>query len=108
MDVTQNGFEKKIYLCFTYNNHFDAIFTKTHRDNLAVIQCKKRKFDNLKEMKFFKNLFYLALVYELLYDKVFGSGDQVVVARKLLRKSDTIYPKEYMKIKEYDEFGYKF
>ncbi|CAF0761983.1 unnamed protein product [Brachionus calyciflorus] len=84
LDVTQNGFERKVYLCFSYNNHFDAIFTKAHRDNLAVIQ---------------------SLVYELLYDRVFGSGEQVTVARKLLRKSDTIYPKEYMQIKEYDDFG---
>lgn len=28
---------------------------------------------------------------------MFGSGEQVSVARRLLRKSDTIYPKEYMK-----------
>jgi len=27
---------------------------------------------------------------------VFGSGEQVAIARRLLRKSDTIYPKEYM------------
>lgn len=49
-------------------------------------------------------LFYLALVYELLYDRVFGSGEQVSVARKLLRKSDTIYPKEYMKVRELDDY----
>lgn len=41
-----------------------------------------------------------ALVYELLYDKVFGAGEQVSVARRLLRKSDTIYPKEFMDQKE--------
>lgn len=76
VDVTQNGYEKKIYLCYSYNNHFDAIFTKAHRDNLALIQ---------------------SFVYEILYDKVFGSGEQVSVARRLLRKSDTIYPKEYMR-----------
>ena len=50
--------------------------------------------------------FIPALVYELLYDRVFGSGEQVTIARKLLRKSDTIYPKEYMQIKEYDDFGW--
>ena len=76
VDVTQNGYEKKVYLCYSYNNHFDAIFTKVHRDNLALIQ---------------------SFVYEILYDKVFGSGEQVSVARRLLRKSDTIYPKEYMR-----------
>jgi len=76
IDVTQNAYEKKIYLCYSYNNHFDAIFTKTHRDCLALIQ---------------------SFVYEILYDKVFGSGEQVAVARRLLRKSDTIYPKEYMR-----------
>jgi hypothetical protein len=27
---------------------------------------------------------------------VFGAGEQVSVARRLLRKSDTIYPKEFM------------
>jgi hypothetical protein len=77
IDVTQNNFINKIYLCYSYNNHFDAIFTKAHRDRLALIQ---------------------SLVYEILYDKVFGSGEQVTIARRLLRKSDTIYPKEYMKI----------
>lgn len=41
-------------------------------------------------------------MYEVLYDKVFGSGEQVSVARKLLRKSDTIYPKEYMKGSQYE------
>lgn len=46
-----------------------------------------------------------ALVYEILYDRVFGSGDQVALARKLLRKSDTIYPKEYMlKLRELDDY----
>jgi hypothetical protein len=72
VDVTQNNFINKIYLCYSYNNHFDAIFTKAHRDRLALIQ---------------------SLVYEILYDKVFGSGEQVTIARRLLRKSDTIYPK---------------
>ena len=44
------------------------------------------------------------MVYELLYDRVFGAGKQVSVARRLLRKSDTIYPKEFMKDggREYD------
>lgn len=45
------------------------------------------------------------MVYEILYDKVFGSGEQVSIARRLLRKSDTIYPKEYMNIRHLDEFG---
>jgi hypothetical protein len=40
LNVTQNGYEKYINLCYSYNNHFDAIFTKQHRDNLALIQCK--------------------------------------------------------------------
>ena len=46
------------------------------------------------------------MVYEILYDKVFESSEQVSVARKLLRKSDTIYPKEYMRVKHFDDFGY--
>ena len=50
------------------------------------------------------SLIAVALVYEILYDRVFGSGEQVAVARRLLRKSDTIYPKEYMNdVKNYDE-----
>ena len=53
---------------------------------------------------FFFIFYWTALVYEILYDKVFGSGEQVAVARKLLRKSDTIYPKEYMRDKDFGEF----
>jgi hypothetical protein len=45
---------------------------------------------------FLFNIFVIALVYEHLYTSVFGAGEQVAVARRLLRKSDTIYPKEFM------------
>ncbi len=49
-----------------------------------------------------------ALVYEHLYTSVFGAGEQVAVARRLLRKSDTIYPKEFMMKYKNNEFDAEF
>lgn len=39
-NFTNNGFDKKIVLSLTNDNHFDTVYTKQHITNLAFCQCK--------------------------------------------------------------------
>lgn len=38
--ATQNGYERKIMLCFTPDNFYDAVYPKTYIENAGFCQCK--------------------------------------------------------------------
>lgn len=61
--VTDNGFSDKIMLCFSNGNHYDIIYPASFADNAAMCQ---------------------SIVYELLFEKVFG-----VSVSKLVSKVNT-------------------
>ncbi|XP_071848126.1 uncharacterized protein [Apostichopus japonicus] len=65
-DVTQNGFDKRIMLCFSHGNHYDSVFTKTFQQNAAVCQ---------------------AVLYEILYKEVFKVPKEADQAVDILRES---------------------
>ena len=37
--ITNNGFEKKIYLCHTPPRQYDAVYTQEYISNAAFCQC---------------------------------------------------------------------
>jgi len=39
-NVTNNGFKKKVLLCFSNGNHYDCVYPISFEKNAAIIQCK--------------------------------------------------------------------
>ncbi|XP_071498300.1 uncharacterized protein [Diadema antillarum] len=65
-NVTQNGFPDVVLLCFTNNNHYDSVFSKSYHSGLAVCQ---------------------SIVYEILYKRVFNIAKEADEAVEILRSS---------------------
>ncbi|KFQ05203.1 Putative bifunctional UDP-N-acetylglucosamine transferase and deubiquitinase ALG13, partial [Haliaeetus albicilla] len=53
--ATDNGFEDKILLCCSGNDHYDSVYTKQFQENAAICQ---------------------AVLYEILYKDVFGMDEE--------------------------------
>ncbi|XP_043086290.1 OTU domain-containing protein 4 isoform X2 [Puntigrus tetrazona] len=51
VDITQNGFTKKVRLCFLNGNHYDSVYPQSFEESAAACQ---------------------SILYELLYDRVCG------------------------------------
>nr|XP_006823738.1 PREDICTED: putative bifunctional UDP-N-acetylglucosamine transferase and deubiquitinase ALG13-like [Saccoglossus kowalevskii] len=62
--ITDNGFEKKILLCFSGGNHYDSIYSKSFQECAGICQ---------------------SIVYGLLYNDVFTMKKEVQEAIDLLR-----------------------
>ncbi|XP_072040027.1 uncharacterized protein [Amphiura filiformis] len=65
-NVTQNGFEDKVMLCFSHGNHYDSVFRKRFQEAAAICQ---------------------AVIYEILYKDVFKLPREADEAVEVLRSS---------------------
>lgn len=72
-NFTNNGFDKKIVLSLTNDNHFDTVYTKQHITNLAFCQ---------------------SIVYNLLYKEVFKMEEVDYAVNKMLHDKTARYQKE--------------
>ncbi|XP_065592441.1 OTU domain-containing protein 4 isoform X1 [Cyrtonyx montezumae] len=57
--VTENGFSDKVLLCFSNGNHYDIVYPIEYSERAALCQ---------------------SLLYELLYEKVFGTDVKKIIA----------------------------
>ncbi|NWI13580.1 OTUD4 protein, partial [Crypturellus soui] len=57
--VTENGFSDKVLLCFSNGNHYDIVYPIEYSERAALCQ---------------------SLLYELLYEKVFGTDVKQIIA----------------------------
>lgn len=67
-DVTKNGFEKKIHLCYLNNNHYDSVYPVNFKTSAAIAQ---------------------SIVYEVLLGNVFAEVD-----KREMEESKTEYVEE--------------
>ncbi|KAJ8028811.1 OTU domain-containing protein 4 [Holothuria leucospilota] len=85
-DVTQNGFDKRIMLCFSHGNHYDSVFTREFQHNAAVCQ---------------------AVLYEILYKEVFKVPREAVLAVEILRESSSESPEMDERMKKRPPLPYR-
>ncbi|XP_073679092.1 OTU domain-containing protein 4 [Garra rufa] len=57
VNITENGFPKKVHLCFLNGNHYDSVYPQSFEKSAAVCQ---------------------SILYELLYDRVCGTERSVL------------------------------